>query len=285
MSASDFNYRAVSHLYLNYYYAWITVGKVALVTIARKKLKQSDRDTPDINEKANRLANGCMKAAKKTLQLFENLTRNRKTTRFSFTDFQGCSIAIIVTLVAGIFIRDSGYDTRVEFGLSCLRKMATGNMTAKLGVRFVEAVRSITDEAATKLKRDSLLIRDTSELNIHSGYSDWAGWLTAQESSARRDYVARTQANFLPSREDNGRYLDPWLGALPAPSGGTSSWNPEPDTSSIIPGGLNDSESPTASHPLELDFLSTLHNDDQSFLMGLTGLDALDFSGLTVQLE
>jgi hypothetical protein len=32
-----------------------------------------------------------------------------------------------------------------------LRKMATGNMTAKLGVKFVEAVQSITNEAAEKL--------------------------------------------------------------------------------------------------------------------------------------
>lgn len=262
---------------------------MALVTIARKKLKQTDRETPDINEKANRLANGCMKAAKKTLHLFENLTTNRKITRFSFTDFQGCSIAIIVTLVSGIFIRDSGYDTRVEFGLSCLRKMATGNMTAKLGVRFVEAVRSITEEAANKLKRDSSLPCDTSELNMHAGYSHWAGWLTAQESFARREYGVRSQTNSLPSRTDNERDLDPWLGAIPASIGGTNAWNSEashaPDISSMMPGPFNASESPTACRPLELDFLSTLHNDDQSFLMGLTGLDALDFSGLTVQLE
>lgn len=119
------------------------MGKVSLVTVARARLRQHllpERHAPQICEAMKRHSDSCTKAARKLLQLFENLSNTQNMTRFFFTDFQSCSIATIVTLVAGILDRDSGYQARVAFGLDCLRRMATGNMTAQMGVRFVEAV-------------------------------------------------------------------------------------------------------------------------------------------------
>ncbi|PYI21323.1 hypothetical protein BO99DRAFT_74476 [Aspergillus violaceofuscus CBS 115571] len=287
---SSWKYRAIAHLYLNYYYAMITMGKVALVTVARTRLKPpADRDAPDISDKVKSLANDCTKAARKILRLFENLTRHRVITRFSFTDFQGCSIATIVTLVSGILERDSGYDSRVELGFNCLRKMATGNMTAKLGVSFVEAVQSITNEAASKLQQlDSpVLSRETSHLNTHLGYNQWLEWFAVQEDPKSRECCVVHPRDEAPSRgESRDRHAESWL-AAPA------TWQTQMELHT--PGALSiprDSSnlSSGSSNPLvPNDFFSGLHNDEQSFLMGLTGLDALgdalDFSGLMGQME
>ncbi|PYI30682.1 hypothetical protein BP00DRAFT_197147 [Aspergillus indologenus CBS 114.80] len=214
---SSWKYRAIAHLYLNYYYAMITMGKVALVTVARTRLKPpADRDAPDISDKVKSLANDCTKAARKILRLFENLTRHGVITRFSFTDFQGCSIATIVTLVSGILERDSGYDSRVELGFNCLRKMATGNMTAKLGVSFVEAVQSITNEAASKLQQlDSpILSRETSHLNTHLGYNQWLQWFAVQEDPKSRECCVVHPRDEAPSRgESRDRHAESWLAA------------------------------------------------------------------------
>lgn len=285
MRPNDFKYRAVSHLYLNYYYCLITMGKVALMTVARKKLKQDDCDPPDLSDQARKLANCCMKAARKTLQLFEILSKSRKVTRFSFTDFQGCSIATIVTLVSGIMEKDVGYNLRVELGFKCLRDMATGNITAKLGVIFVEAVRSITEEAAAKLEPDAPP-HQSSGLGDHSGYYRWKEWHTEHEGLQRDDHMARQQGTEFPMRADSDEHANPWL-TTQSNFSDTCGW-----PSNVQEGITNSSITQSrlygpsgSSQPLEHSFPSMIHNDEQSFLMGLTGLDALDFSGLGVQLE
>ncbi|KAB8224562.1 fungal-specific transcription factor domain-containing protein [Aspergillus novoparasiticus] len=133
----DSRYRAVFHLYLNYYYAWITIGKASLISVVRAKLRScaTGSQPPQISNVARNLSRSCAKAARKLLGLFETVSMSHKITRFSFTDFQGCSIATIVTLLDGIPERDSGYEARVASGLEHLRQMAIGNATAKIGVR------------------------------------------------------------------------------------------------------------------------------------------------------
>ncbi|KAJ9489877.1 hypothetical protein VN97_g3393 [Penicillium thymicola] len=62
--------------------------------------------------------------------------------------------------------------------------MATGNMTAKLGVKFVEAVQSITNEAAEKLHQASSAVNETQNVQASasvSDYNQWAEWLARLE--------------------------------------------------------------------------------------------------------
>ncbi|KAJ5098287.1 hypothetical protein N7532_005288 [Penicillium argentinense] len=284
---SDLCYRAVAHLYLNYYYAWITIGKVSLVTVAKNKLGQAEFETSEASDKAKKMASSCTKAARKVLRLFESLMKNRKITRFSFTDFQGCSIATIITLVSGILERDSGYDARVEFGLKCLQRMAIGNMAAQLGVRFVEAVQTITNEAVAKLERVRAISEDTSNMNISSGYDEWTEWLTMQEDPQRREQASRSGLETSSGGDHRAEKADPWR-ILPviSPRGAftfSASRGEEivgVSTASRDSSHLDSTMEPW--EPFEYDFLSDFRNDEQAFLMGLTGLDALDFSGLTV---
>ena len=275
----DSRYRTIFHLYLNYYYAWITMGKVALVTVARTSLRYHmfpASRPPGPSEATLMQSRYCAKAGRKLLLLFENLTRTRKITRFSFTDFQGCSIATIVTLVAGITERDSGYNARVQFGLDCLRRMATGNMTAKLGVKFVEAVQSITNEAAEKLHQASSTDNETQDVQNSastSDYNQWAEWLTRLERSQTLEQRA--------IHEVEPDVSFPHTSLNPAQSDWRTSGEQYVPGSSTLQSLAHGSTMSREFQSIEYDLLSGLQSDDPAFLMGLTGIDVLDFSGLT----
>lgn len=279
----DSRYRTIFHLYLNYYYAWITMGKVALVTVARTRLRchmfPASRP-PDPSDAALRQSRYCAKAGRKLLLLFEDLTKTRNITRFSFTDFQGCSIATIVTLVAGVTERDPGYNARVKFGLDCLRRMATGNMTAKLGVKFVEAVQLITNEAAEKLHRASSTANETQDVQASasaSDYNQWAEWLARLEHPRALDQRAIYEVESAVPLSHTVLH--------PQSNENMSDWRTagEPYISeSSIPQTLaHGSTMLREFQPIEYDLLSGLQSDDPTFLMGLTGIDVLDFSGFT----
>lgn len=259
------------------------MGKVALVTVARTRLRRHMypmSQPPEPKQAILRQSQSCAKAARKLLLLFETVTRNQTITRFSFTDFQGCSIATIVTLVSGITERDSGYSARVMFGLDCLRKMATGNMTAKMGVRFVEAVQTITDEAREKLHRAASIVTEAQESQPStstsvSDYNRWAEWFTNLERSQIQDTRPVPEGVIRPEH-------DIPLSQGPLNIETISSWRTANEQFGL--------EENLLSHALpmarelqypEYDFSSVLQSDDPTFLMGLTGLDLLDFSGLT----
>lgn len=285
MDPKDSRYRTIFHLYLNYYYAWIAIGKVALVTVARTGLRShmSPSSQPPVpSETTLRKSRSCAKAGRKLLLLFESLTRTRNITRFSFTDFQGCSIATIVTLVAGITERDSGYNVQVAFGLDCLRKMATGNITAKIGVRFVEAVQSITNEAAEKLHQatsasSNSLPGERASVSA-TRYNQWAEWLIKSERSQILEqqavHDAEPETPFPHIVSDLAQLNDNGL-AWRQPSGDLPSESPIPQN----PAHGSAMSREFHSTP-EYDFFPELQSDDPNFLMGLTGLDVLDFSGL-----
>ncbi|EEU37938.1 uncharacterized protein NECHADRAFT_54712 [Fusarium vanettenii 77-13-4] len=289
----DSRYRAVFHLYLNYYYAWIAIGKVSLITAVRTTLQHhlgQESQPLRIDGAIERLSKSCTKAARKLLQLFEDLTRIRNTARFSFTDFQGCSIATIVTLIAGIIERDSTYESRVTFGLNCLRDMAAGNLTAKVGVRFVETLQAISNEAAHKL-RQSGTFSDQLEEGIESlqpsAYNDWAAWLASQHQPQTNIFdstVEQVTASKpeITSRERSAPDADLCNLQNTDEDAGWSGLEPLSTTRLLM------QQPTTVSEPLvmpENDFTSTIYRDDQSFLIGLTGLDMLDFAGYSNQLD
>ncbi|RKL02393.1 hypothetical protein BFJ68_g11950 [Fusarium oxysporum] len=275
-------YRAIFHLYLNYYYAWIVIGKASLIMRVRTNLQhhlgQGSQPRP-VDPTAENLSASCTRAAKKLLQLFDKLVQSGNSARFSFTDFQGCSIATIITLIAGILQRDSTYDTRVNFGLNCLRQMVNGNPAATVGVKFVETLQSISNESARKLRQSGTFTdtHEREEATSPSAYNYWAEWLAAQERSFNQGYS-------VPARETTSGNV---------PVGGTPSLWPvsitlgESWSGELHPGvEASSAQRPSISLPsasgLDIvgnDHLSTLYHDDQNFLMGLTGLDVLDFAG------
>jgi hypothetical protein len=220
------------------------------------------------------------------LQLFEDLTNTRKLTGFSFTDFQGCSIATIILFLAGIVDSDGGHKHRAIFGLECLRTMAGGNQTAKMGVQFVEALQSIAEEATAKLQRaeqaETPRTMPGSNIARASGYSQWARWLANSEvlqaQKGNSDSTAEPTAplslaslhSSVPGSSLANDSLSDWEQAAAIQLSQLASPN---YPSMAKPGPL----------PLETSFLmehelpSFLYSDDQIHIMGLTGLDVLDF--------
>jgi hypothetical protein len=261
------------------------MGKVALVTVARTKLRRhiSPLSRPlEPKQAILRQSQSCAKAARKLLLLFETVTRNQMITRFSFTDFQGCSIATIVTLVYGITEPDSGYNARVSFGLDCLRKMSTGNMTAKMGVKFVEAVQTITDEAREKVQAASVVntVQEPQSSTPASAcdYNRWAEWFTNQERLQMQDQRLPEEGNITSGHDVSSSQtsLPPDISNVETMSSWRSANEQFPLDENLLPQTLFTTRE--AQFP-DYDFSSVIQNDDATFLMGLTGLDVLDFSG------
>lgn len=289
----DSRYRAVIHIYLNYYYAWIALGKDSLVAIVRAKLRyhlgQVPAEPSQIHPSAHKQCEDCKKAARKMLQLFQDLTHAGKTNRFSFTDFQGCSIATIVTLIAGILERDATYDARVAFGLNFLNQMAAGHLTARMGVRFVEALKSISDEAVEKLRQCPTFYPypEVATSTSPSAYNRWAEWLASQEQAPNSPEESDGQP---PGRQLSGGEARAHETQHERPSAlnGEDGWN-ESDGSifqpvTVAPQAMDQTD-PLRAIAADADFNLAMYNEEQHFLMGLTGLDLLDFSELTEQLN
>ncbi|KAF5973344.1 transcriptional regulatory [Fusarium coicis] len=282
----DSRYRAVFHIWLNYYYAWIVMGKMSLITVVRMTLRRhlvDDLEPCIIDDKAEKLSKSCAKASKKLLQLFEDLNQTGYTTRFSFTDFQGCSIATIVTLIAGILDRDPGYERRVRFGLEFLRRMATGNPNAQVGVRFVEALRSISNEAWSKLSRSRQPPTNTTDEGLQSSaYNEWAEWLSNQEQSQGTSNVEATSDGALGAEQNTqvppgGADAEFWSTGAEDMEWGSRT---DPVLEPLMPRlQVPQPQGGEQLDPFETYRLSAMYSEDQPFLMGLTGFDVLDFAG------
>ncbi|KAJ0311274.1 hypothetical protein COL516b_001980 [Colletotrichum fioriniae] len=291
---SEPGYRAVFHLHLNYYFAWIDMGKVSVVTVVRARLQTIFHASPgpsDVSRDVEQSSEACIKAAKKMLELFEGLCRGGNMARFSFTDFQGCSIATIIVLLAGILDRDSGYEGRVAFGLDCLRKMSSfGNTTAKMGVRFVEALQSITNEARSKLvmarRREMNQAREASSGQAE-GYGRWAEWLAKAEvvgSPSGDESDLEMEQSGQPTVSAHGPLITPDI-MLSSPWEEAAALQLQEMSASGfgIPAGDGVAADESTLMPLptgeEAWLPSFAWNDDQMYLMGLTGMDGLDFMG------
>jgi hypothetical protein len=297
----DLAYRAVVHLYMNYYFAWITMGKTSLVNLVRSKLSYHfGRETrpPNNDETAERLSRFCIKAATKLLRLFDDMTRSGKLARFSFTDFQACSIATIVILLARVLEPDLAYECKIAFGMDCLRKMAVGNTAAMSGVKFVEALKSIANQAIMKLSQSSS-ITETSDCFTASAmgpnYQEWIDWYSSGdqvqqdfEDNARlnlEETIADAQRDPIPvlQPEPSIPQEDAWSSQQPC---GAESSNWEFHEQETLAAQVYPVEASHLFQALSMDhsFNTTPFHNGETFLLGLTGLDVLDLHDFTSSL-
>lgn len=251
------------------------MGKLSLVTIVRDHLRchfGEKAQTSEITEQAYDLSQSCIKAAQKILQLFEDVRLTGNLTRFSFTDFQGCSISTTIVLLAGILERDASYERHVRFGLDSLRKMAVGNGTATAGVAFVEGLQAIADEAVEKLGRMEHSPSAVPPTSQATKYAEWAEWLSrqsqdpsAEEIQPRQEVDAAAGQHFDVRR--SGRYTifdeaNTSQQILVAPS------------STQLPRS-QDRADPDMLYDFNPAFLTGQHNEDSMNFMSLTGFDML----------
>ncbi|RDW76467.1 Zn(II)2Cys6 transcription factor [Aspergillus mulundensis] len=280
----DADYRAVVHLQLNYLYAWIVLGKGSLLNTIQAHVRRQRPDADTVTHirtgpstVLDDLALSCVEASKMILSLCESLSRNNLTFRFSFTDFQGCSIATIVAILAGIVERDAQYEARVAFGLNHLRTMALGNLPAEVGVRFVETLQAISNEAFAKLGNvgasgDEHYAREARHEDRNAaGYSQWAQWVSSKASLNNTDQGRDLQFEVPNSSFGPVSTLSTTTSLAQTSASAISSDHPpaHQDLSNMVA-----MDSPL---PLDIDPQMVWSHDDQLALMGLTGLDMLEF--------
>lgn len=234
------------------------MGKYTVVSAVRARLRSefgSGAELSPADVDSELMSKPCVKAAQKMLELFGKIRNVGKLTRSSFTDFQGCSIATMVLLVAGILERDLCYETRISFGLDCLRSMARDNAAATTGVDFMEALKSIADEAAEKLRR----------LNTEVQHSATVDTSTIASSIMATDGPVPAAPPFTTNPED-------WSLA--------ETTQPSPDRMLEMPTWRELNTDAWAMHAdTNYEPFSFLQSDSEAFLMELTGLDVLGISG------
>jgi hypothetical protein len=273
------SYRATFHLYLNYYFARIAMGKASVVTQVRSHLKNRLRPDPHALPEDHDvyLAQSCIKAAKRILRLYEDVRRTGNLTRFSFTDFQGCSVVTSLVLLAGILERDSDYERHVAFGLDSLRKMAEGNTTATAGLKFVEALQSITEEAIQRLRQQDVSV--TTPLHHSSqtaDYSTWADWLARQPRQVS-GVVSRSRT---PPTTEVFSHNAASSFAEVQPAVNFTTWDGAAALQQLsLPATVEDTQYDVITDVGVYDpaLLLTDCSEDPMFLMGLTGFDMIGF--------
>lgn len=232
------------------------MGKFKVVSTVRSRLRHSTGHVhPGIESTTTQLSKSCIKAAKKMLDLFACIDRTGQMTKSSFTDFQGCSIATMILLVAGILERDLCYEARISFGLGCLKRMAGDHAAAINGVHFMEALKAIADEAAEKLRKFDATTQQ------HPLYMPPPA-ATPQQPDSQGMYLHSATANPF-AHADRARPLSRDL----APCTIQDAW-------------LEQNENGWAtSHHTSSDPFALLQFDNEAFLTELTELEILGISG------
>lgn len=255
------------------------MGKVSVVARVRTYLRDrlGGGSPPTFEDHSDLLAEACIKAAKKILRLYEDVRRTGNLTRFSFTDFQGCSVATSLVLLAGILERDSDYERHVNFGLDSLRKMAEGNATATAGLKFVEALQSIAEEAVQRLhQHGTTTTAVTRSFPQTSDYSTWADWLARQPRQPNSVLRSGTQtpleigASSLVPDVEPGMDFATWDGAAALQQLSVPAMIAPPE-------GHQYNDAVTSADMLDPTMFTTDYNEDPMFLMGLTGFDMMGF--------
>ncbi|KAI3550358.1 thiamine repressible regulatory protein thi1 [Colletotrichum filicis] len=228
----------------------------------------------------------CGIAAKKMLNILEDASQSGNMAPRSFTDFQGCSIATIIVILTGILERDSAYDARVAFGLRCLRRMADLHMAGRMAVRFVEALISIAEEARAKVRPFGSTQFDGDVNQEASEYLLWTDWLNRNIDTSGTE---RNRSNA--TRQRSRAHSE----AAQAASGASPMWeeaaallqlrNPSTPNQALV---VEDVALPTSAPELpeeapfdlglDADFPPATFAENHMQLMGLTGMDMLDFT-------
>lgn len=268
-------YRTVVHLHLNFHFASILLCRSALLFLLRLHLhklfgKSKEQEIP-YRDRLERLADDCVDAGKSIIGLFEMLQQTDSLGMFSFTDFQGCSTATVVLLLESMRRGIETNSAFIDTGFSCLRYMATENQHAKTGIRYVEELRAAADEVIEKSAQLPIGKRDKSIGDYGmTAYQEWIQAVVDRHSAQTTDYESATM-------------VEPSTIAEPTQNSALRSPNPESDFSTK---GLQEpSKTVDESGQLTLQSASEfavptmalLEDPSDTFLFGLTGLDALDF--------
>ncbi|EQB49339.1 hypothetical protein CGLO_11326 [Colletotrichum gloeosporioides Cg-14] len=225
------------------------------------------------------------------LGLLESASNSGNLAPSSFTDFQACSIATIMLVLTGITSRDPEYNAQVAFGLDCLRKMSNMHTAGRVAINFVKALMAIAEEARSKIRfvggtpeAQDAREEGSSEL----AYVAWADWFS---STTGVSGIAPSASGLLsnPAASGSGGRLweeasallqlrnlsTPGMSRPPRSQPGLDSDRTGDDVLLPPPQTTANQGEPSVETDLNIDLQMFSENHLQ--LMGLTGMDMLDF--------
>lgn len=237
----------------------------------------------------------CKKAAKKMLGLLETASNSGNLAPSSFTDFQACSIATIMLVLIGITSRDLNYNAQVAFGLDCLGKMSNMHTAGRMAINFVKALMAIAEEAYSKLNivdEESEAQEAREERSSELAYIAWADWFST--TTGVSDVAPSASGGLLSNpatSESGGRLWEEASALLQLRNRSTPVMSRPPRSQpGLDPNRTGDDMLPppppppqTTANQREQSVATDLNIDLQMFnennlqLMGLTGMDMLDF--------
>lgn len=180
------NYRATVHIQIHYHYAWIRMGRASLLQLVQDRLHRPvDEKGLEIQrpQLIHDLARSCVEAATKTAQLIATLKKHNLLCRFSFTDYQGCSSALIVLLLNSVLEVGQDNFAALDDAIELLRFTATGGCEgAKSDLRTVEHFRVLA--ATLRQKIYTIKHPEATAIPQTTGYQNWVNWLSSSHGTS-----------------------------------------------------------------------------------------------------
>lgn len=253
----DKGYRGKMHLHQNYSHALIILFRSALVAVARQRLSKAfvpQDDLPDLDPQALNLSMECRNAAQNMIANIDRVRQTKLLARFSWTDFQGCSTAILITLLYRVIEKDFDYEYIIDSGLHNLKVLAEASKPAQLALNFVLEFKKIVEEAVDQPHHPEPASNAAD--GQRENYKKWLSSLSVQKNSSVGENPERP----------NSASRETWPG-LPGEVQQTASADAAGGVSTWAGGGENHL---LPEMSLESDFLL-----DESQIMSLSGMDFL----------
>ena len=161
------------------------MGRASLLQLVQDRLHRPvDEKGQEIQrtQLIHELAHSCVEAAKKSSELITTLKKHNLLCRFSFTDYQGCSSALIILLLNSVL--EAGQDSfaALDDTIESLRFTAIGGCEgAKSDLRTVEHFRVL----AATLRQKIYIGKQPEHVTTPqmSGYQAWLSWASSSQSN------------------------------------------------------------------------------------------------------
>ncbi|KAJ6439262.1 Required for meiotic nuclear division protein 1 [Purpureocillium lavendulum] len=150
------SFRGAVHLHMNWNQIVIFMGRKSLLRQFRRCLSRrhdisqaESSPLPALNDEGPitaleaRLIQDCVSAAVKIIHLIDYLWKMGKLARFSFTDYNCCSMATLIIMVHEIAVQQPLYPLYLETAMQAMTHMATGCHNAGQALKLIQHLQRV----------------------------------------------------------------------------------------------------------------------------------------------
>ena len=191
------------------------MGRASLLQILRERIQTASGTSPSSPaHPASRkyLTNLCVDAAKATIQLVLVLKQHNLLCRFSFTDHQPTTAALIILVLDSILQECVDTNNIIQDGVEMLRFMAHGGCRgAKSDLQTVEQLSVFAVALRKKISRGDSSIatgnsQESASNNSSDVYQSWVKWMSEKEESDAISTSQKVTTTDIPSGAGSSTY-------------------------------------------------------------------------------